>query len=149
MDSCYCCTVHCYTKFTSGGWSTTATDAPIPLQFIDGAFASTDELYILHSRRMATYFTHFTYERHIRSLTPLLKDHPQENTHIHIHQGIRSVKNKLQMRSQPPHVTHSLARGNTSKGDKGPSTSSHRLPHLSIVLINSMVKITKQILADT
>ncbi|GBP97856.1 hypothetical protein EVAR_70430_1 [Eumeta japonica] len=38
--------------------------------------------------------------------------HPQENVDIHIHQGVRSVKNNEQIRSQSPHVTCSRALGN-------------------------------------
>ncbi|GBP78116.1 hypothetical protein EVAR_53563_1 [Eumeta japonica] len=35
--------------------------------------------------------------------------HSQRNADSHIHQGVRSVKTKLQMRSQPPRVTSSHA----------------------------------------
>ncbi|GBP15008.1 Eukaryotic translation initiation factor 4B [Eumeta japonica] len=42
--------VYCSPNFTSGGRSTTATDAPIPLQFIDGPYACSYELHTLQSR---------------------------------------------------------------------------------------------------
>ncbi|GBP27512.1 hypothetical protein EVAR_14334_1 [Eumeta japonica] len=42
--------VYCNTSFTSGGWRTTATDAPIPLQFIDGTSTCTYELHTLQCR---------------------------------------------------------------------------------------------------
>ncbi|GBP52959.1 Histone-lysine N-methyltransferase SETMAR [Eumeta japonica] len=47
-----------------------------------------------------------------------LRAHPQENADSYPHLGVRSVKNKLQMRPQRPYVTRSNALGNRSRGDK-------------------------------
>ncbi|GBP08803.1 hypothetical protein EVAR_101901_1 [Eumeta japonica] len=49
--------VYCSRSFTSGGQSTTATDAPIPLQSIDGASACTYDLYY-NRRRHALHMLH-------------------------------------------------------------------------------------------
>ncbi|GBP23532.1 hypothetical protein EVAR_12813_1 [Eumeta japonica] len=62
--------IYCSKSFTSDGWSTTVTDAPNPLQVIDGASACAYELHTIHHNRRsaAIHFAYCTYKHRMHSV---------------------------------------------------------------------------------